>query len=48
MKIKCGNYYYDGNIIYLVIKIMNNKGCLRRRKIKVIISFLVIYEKKIN
>ena len=46
MKIKCRNHYHDGNTIHLVIKTMNNRGCLRRRKTKVTTSFLVIHEKK--
>lgn len=46
MKIKCRNHYHDGNTTHLVIKTMNNRGCLRRRKTKVITSFLVIHEKK--
>ena len=46
MKIKCGNHYHGGNTIQLVIKTMNNGGCLRRRKTKVTTSFLVIHEKK--
>ena len=48
MKIKCGNHYHGGNTIHLVIKTMNNGGCLRRRKTKVTTSFLVIHEKKTN